>query len=136
MSKFEAVVGGNIANTPIGMGAKSANMSPTEIAAFNTTAEETAKGEVVTASDSGFVWETLNETAWNEPMFGQAINNHFRRVTRRANVPGGYLYSVATYGLCYVRGTANSNTSETITFVPNTGDSDSSENTTKNKTKK
>lgn len=143
MSKFEAVTGGNIANTPIG---RASNMSPSEMAAFNsstseteTAVEPTSLTEAMTTvyATTEFKWETLEETSWNEPMFGQAINNHFRRITRRASVPGGHLYSVATYGLCYVRGTANSNTSETLTFVPNSvNTNDTTENAGKSRTKK
>ena len=121
MPNFEAVTGGNIANTPVSSAA--AYMSPTEKAAV-----EAAVGSRKTTGipmkpspiieTAGFAWETIAEETWSEPKFGDAISNFFRRVTRRAEVPGGHMYSVATYGICYVRGTANSNTSETLTFVP------------------
>lgn len=121
MPNFEAVTGGNIANTPVSSAA--AYMSPTEKAAV-----EAAAGSRKTTGipmkpspiieTPGFAWETIAEETWSEPKFGDAISNFFRRVTRRAEVPGGHMYSVATYGICYVRGTANSNTSETLTFVP------------------
>lgn len=125
MSDFQGIVTGNIASTPI---SKSVNMSPSEIAAFE--ANQNSEQVISTQEEA---WETLNETSWNEPMFGQAISNSFRRVTRRMPVCGGYLYSVATYGLCYVRGTANSNTSESLVFVPNTENAD---NASKSKAKK
>lgn len=141
MSKFEAVTGGNIANTPI---SRSTNMSPSEMAAFSQTGVEDTSSATATYEENAeivyanpeFNWETLAETTWNEPMFGQAISNSFRRITRRAAVPGGYLYSVATYGLCYVRGTANSNTSETLTFVPNSANQEAAEPAPKTKSKK
>jgi len=140
MTQFEAVTGGNIANTPI----TRTNMSPSEIAAFGqptadrqpTTEVLQEDNEKVLYADSKFSWETLAETTWNEPMFGQAISNSFRRITRRAAVSNGYLYSVATYGLCYVRGVANSNTSETLTFVPNSANQETTESASKIKSKK
>lgn len=112
MTGFQGIVTGNIANTPI---TKTANMSPSEIAAFEANNSSESTSATTTATDC---WELIDETSWSEPMFGQAISNSFRRVTRRMPVSGGYLYSVATYGLCYVRGTANSNTSESLVFVP------------------
>jgi hypothetical protein len=121
MSRFEGTTIGNLASTPVN--AVAAYMSPTEKAAI-----EEANGSKKTTGipmkpttiveTAGFAWETLSEETWSEPKFGDAISNFFRRVTRKVEVPGGYLYSVATYGICYVRGTANSNTSETVTFVP------------------
>ena len=121
MPNFEAVTGGNIANTPVSSSA--AYMSPTEKAAVEasigskkTTGIPMKPNPVV--ETPGFAWETIAEETWSEPKFGDAISNFFRRVTRKAEVPGGHMYSVATYGICYVRGTANSNTSETLTFVP------------------
>lgn len=126
MSDFQGIVTGNIASTPI---SKAVNMSPSEIAAFerNAKQEPLPTDSVHAPQDNSDLWATMETTSWNEPMFGTAISNNFRRVTRKMEVPGGTLYSVATYGICYVRGTANSNTSETLVFVPNT------ENTTKTK---
>jgi len=121
MSRFEGTTIGNLASTPVNTAA--AYMSPTEKAAMEEvsgTKKTTGIPMKPTAvvETAGFAWETLSEETWSEPKFGDAISNFFRRVTRKVEVPGGYLYSVATYGICYVRGTANSNTSETVTFVP------------------
>lgn len=118
MSDFQGIVTGNIASTPI---SKTVNMSPSEIAAFEKMkAEPSPVTPAHAPQDDSDLWTTMETTSWNEPMFGTAISNNFRRVTRKMDVPGGTLYSVATYGICYVRGTANSNTSETVVFVPNT----------------
>lgn len=119
MSDFQGIVTGNIASTPI---SKGVNMSPSEIAAFErkTQSEPLPTEPVHAPQDNSELWATMETTSWNEPMFGTAISNNFRRVTRKMEVPGGTLYSVATYGICYVRGTANANTSETLVFVPNT----------------
>ena len=126
MSDFQGIVTGNIANTPI---SKTANMSPSEIAAFEqaVTKQSMPTDPVHIPQDTSEVWTPVETITWNEPMFGTAISNNFRRVTRKMEVPGGAIYSVATYGICYVRGTANSNTSESLVFVP------SVENTSKSK---
>ena len=115
MNQFQGITTGNIAVTPIKP--SSSNMSPTEIAAF------TPVADAVTAKDApeestGFKWVVLAEEAWIEPKLGESISNSFRRTTRKAAIPGGTLYATSTCGICYVRGTANTNTSETLVFVP------------------
>jgi hypothetical protein len=114
MSDFQGIVTGNIASTPI---TKTANMSPTEIAAFSEPEPDAPKYD---AAMNTSAWEELDTESWTEPGLSASVSNTFRRVTRRMAVDNGYLYSVATYALCYVRGgSANFSSSESLTFVPN-----------------
>ena len=113
MAKFETVTGGNIANTPLTPN-KNAIMSPTEVAAFAPTEEQVA-GEKTAAPE---LWEIVCEERWVDTRLGETISNKFHRVTRRMEVTGGALYSVATYALTYVRGVSNCSVTETMEFVP------------------
>lgn len=114
MAKFETVTGGNIANSPL---KGKTPMSPTEVAAFEVNSQIT---DAVTqaSTEGGPAWETISEEHWNDTRLGETISNKFHRVTRRMEVAGGYLYSVATYALTYVRGVSNCSVTETMEFVP------------------
>jgi hypothetical protein len=114
MSDFQGIVTGNIASTPI---SKTANMSPTEIAAFSEPKPDVPEYDAVMNTST---WEEVDTESWTEPGLSASVSNTFRRVTRRMAVDNGYLYSVATYALCYVRGgSANFSSSESLAFVPN-----------------
>jgi len=114
MSKFESVSTGNIANTPI---KANSFMSPSEKEAFEPQGLDTQAVETVEDK----LWETLSEERWSDSRLGASIANNFHRVTRRMPVPGGYLYSVATYAMTYVRGVSDSSITETMQFVANAG---------------
>jgi hypothetical protein len=107
---FESIVTGNLAETPINN--KRAPMSPTEIMAFDkpVVAEQEAP-----AAESP--WQTVSEERWSEPKLGESISNTFKRITRKMPVEGGYIYSVATYVMTYIRGVADNSVSESLTFV-------------------
>lgn len=113
MAKFETVTGGNIASTPI---KATSPMSPTEVAAFAVNDQIT--DAVTQTSEQGPTWETISEERWVDTRLGETISNKFHRVTRRMEVTGGHLYSVATYALTYVRGVSNCSVTETMEFVP------------------
>jgi hypothetical protein len=111
MAKFESVVSGNIATTPI----KGANtiMSPTEVAAFEQPASQAASEPV---ADNAPQWELVTSEPLPANNFG--ITTSGVRQTCRMEVPGGYLYAVSTWYVSYVRGVADTSVSETLTFVP------------------
>ena len=120
MSQFQGITTGNIAVTPIKP--SSSNMSPTEVAAFTAVLPDKDAGADTTLEEStGFRWVVLAEETWVEPKLGESISNSFRRTTRKADIAGGTLYATSTCGICYVRGTANTNTSETLVFVADSG---------------
>ena len=116
MSDFTPVLTGNLANTPMGVAAVNQNLSPTELSAFQSKAQQ-----VSSAAPAEGMWETLDEERWTEPKLGDSISNTFKRVTRVAQVPGGNLYSTCTYLMTYVRGVSDSAISETLIFVPDQG---------------
>lgn len=132
MTGFQGIVTGNIASTPI---TKTANMSPTEIAAFDQNAAlPSLPIDGTDSTTNNNVWETLDTENWTEPGLTASVSNTFRRVTRRMPVTGGHIYSVATYALCYVRGgSANFSSSESLAFVPNTDNTDTSMRSAKSK---
>ena len=111
MSEITPVFTGNIASTPIK--APQPLMSPTEVAAFSPKA-----APVETTSATISFCETVDEERWTEPKLGDSISNTFKRVTRRARIDGGSLYSTCTYLMTYVRGVSDSAISETLIFVP------------------
>lgn len=121
MNKFEGIVTGNLANTPL-----KANklMSPTEVAAFNPAVTEEANklepGEAKPNLPTTDPWETIGEERWSDPRLGESIVNKFHRVTRRMWLAesGGYLYAVATYAMTYVRGVSDCSITESMQFVP------------------
>jgi len=112
-NNFEAVVTGNLAETPINP--KRGLMSPTEVMAFEKP-ETLEEAEKILKLDN--LWETISDEHWTEPKLGESISNTFRRTTKKLPVEGGYLYSVATYVMTYIRGVADNSVSESITFVP------------------
>jgi len=112
-NNFEAVVTGNLAETPINM--KRGLMSPTEVMAFEKP-ETLEEAEKISKFDS--LWQTVSDEHWTEPKLGESISNAFRRITKKLPVEGGYLYSVATYAMTYIRGVADNSVSESIAFVP------------------
>jgi len=114
MSKFESVSTGNIANTPL---KANSLMSPSEKAAFDPQITDAVTVETIEEK----LWETISEERWTDNRLGSSIANNFHRVTRRMPVPGGYLYSVATYAMTYVRGVSDSSITETMQFVADTG---------------
>jgi hypothetical protein len=114
MSKFESVSTGNIANTPL---KANSPMSPSEKMAFEPQITDAVTVETIEEK----LWETISEERWTDNRLGSSIANNFHRVTRRMPVPGGYLYSVATYAMTYVRGVSDSSITETMQFVPDTG---------------
>jgi len=113
MNKFESISTGNIANTPL---KTSSPMSPSEKAAF----EPQTMDAMVVETIEDKLWETISEERWTDNRLGSSIANNFHRVTRRMPVPGGYLYSVATYAMTYVRGVSDSSITETMQFVADT----------------
>jgi len=114
MSKFESISTGNIANTPL---KANSPMSPSEKMAFEPQITDAVAVEIIKEK----LWETISEERWTDNRLGASIANNFHRITRRMPVSGGYLYSVATYAMSYVRGVSDSSVTETMQFVADPG---------------
>ena len=104
-TKFEAVVSGNLSETPLKTTGGLALAEPVVVQVETDTKED------------GDLWENLGERSWTEPKLGESVANSFRQTTRRMRVNNGYLYSTATCAICYIRGVAAVSTSEALQFV-------------------
>lgn len=118
MAKFESVVSGNIASTPLNPNKNTTIMSPTEVAAFE---QPQPQAETPATPSTEGAWELVSTEALPGNNFGITTNG--TRQTRRLEVPGGHLYLVSTWYVSYVRGVADTSVAETVTFVPSAGKS-------------
>jgi|NOAtaT_7_FD_contig_31_944757_length_607_multi_3_in_0_out_0_1 hypothetical protein len=113
---MQSITTGNISETPLKATA-SPHMSPTEKAAFAPETSPAPEPQAEPAAASEAEWENLGSETFNVGRFGDATNA-FRRTTRRLKVEGGWIYSVSTQAIGYVRGSCSAGCSESTVFVP------------------
>jgi hypothetical protein len=111
---MQSITTGNISETPLKASA-SPHMSPTEKAAFSP--EPAPEAQAEPASTSDMEWESLGRETFVVGRVGDSTNS-FTRTTRRLKVEGGWIYSVSTQAIGYVRGSCSAGCAETSVFVP------------------
>jgi len=111
---MNSITTGNISETPLKV-ASSPHMSPTEKAAFSP--EPAPEVQAEPAATSAAEWEDLGRETINVNRVGES-SHAFTRTTRRLKVEGGWIYSVSTQAIGYVRGSCSAGCSESTVFVP------------------